>query len=271
MALALVASLALVSGCSTANDPKSAPVDFSSVPQTIAVIGDYGVGTKDAASVARMVNRFNPDLVVTTGDNRYKKPGYERVVGRYYKQEIVAATGNHDYEMGIGAFDEFFNQSPTTRTYTYQADSAVDFFILDSEAGMRSKAVREEQKAWLIRSMANSSKTFKVVVLHHPPYSSGKHSSTKRYQWDYAKMGADLILSGHDHTYERMVRHGATYIVDGTGGAKLYKCKANPVYGSKICLDKYFGALFLYVNDRQLRGVFRTAAGVTLDTFTMNK
>jgi hypothetical protein len=50
-------------------------------------------------------------------------------------------------------------------------------------------------------------------------------------------MGADLILSGHDHTYERMVRHGATYIVDGTGGAKLYKCKANPVYGSKICLD----------------------------------
>ena len=267
----MVALLALVSGCSTANGTKSTPVDFSSVPQTIAVIGDYGVGTKDAASVARMVNRFNPDFVVTTGDNRYKKAGYERVVGRYYKQEIVAATGNHDYEMGIGAFDEFFNLSPTTRTYTYQAESAVDFFILDSEAGMRSKAVREDQKAWLIRAMASSNKTFKVVVLHHPPYSSGKHSSTKRYQWDYAKMGADLILSGHDHTYERMVRHGATYIVDGTGGAKLYKCKANPVYGSKICLDKYFGALFLYVNDRQLRGVFRTAAGVTLDTFTMNK
>ncbi|MEY4451198.1 MAG: hypothetical protein RLZZ380_319 [Actinomycetota bacterium] len=271
LALATALSLIAFSGCTTTDQPKPTPTDYSQVPQTIAVIGDYGVGNKNEAAVARMVNRFSPSITLTVGDNRYKKAGYERLVGRYYKQELIAATGNHDYLMGIGDFDDFFGQSPSSRTFVYEAESEVDFFILDSEAGMRSKAVREEQKAWLIKALANSSRTFKVVILHHPPYSSGKHSSTKRYQWDYAAMGADLIISGHDHTYERMVRHSATYIVDGTGGAKLYKCKNPPVYGSKICLDKYFGALFLYVNNSQLRGVFRTAAGVVLDSFTLSK
>lgn len=272
-ALAFATALLLLafSACSPVSRESPKPVDFSQVPQIIAVIGDYGVGDKNEASVAKMVNRFSPDLTVTVGDNRYKKAGYERLVGRYYKQKIIAATGNHDYEMGIGAYDEYFGQSPSTRTFTYEAESAVDFFILDSEAGLRSRAVREDQKAWLIKALAASDRTFKVVLLHHPPYSSGKHSSTKRYQWDYAAMGADLIISGHDHIYERMVRHSATYIVDGTGGAPLYKCKNPEVYGSKVCHDKYFGALFLYVNDSQLRGVYRTAAGVVLDSFTLSK
>jgi predicted phosphodiesterase len=272
-ALALATALALVAlaGCSTDVKPVPKRPDYSQVPQTIAVIGDYGVGDKHEAAVAKMVERFAPTLTLSVGDNRYKKAGYQRLVGRYYKQDIVAATGNHDYLMGIGAFDDFFGQTPTTRTFTYEAESAVDFFILDSEAGMRSRAVREGQKAWLIRALANSNRAFKVVILHHPPYSSGKHSSTKRYQWDFADMGADLVISGHDHTYERIVRHSATYIVDWTGRAKLYKCKRNPVYGSKICLDNYFGALFLYVNDSQLRGVFRTSAGAVLDTFTFSK
>jgi len=269
--MATALSLVLFAGCSTTEKPSSKPVDYSQVPQTIAVIGDYGVGDKNEAAVATMVGRFAPELILSVGDNRYKKAGYERLVGRYYDQPIIAATGNHDYLMGIGEFDDFFGQSPSTRTFTYEAASEVDFFIIDSEAGMRSKAVRQDQKAWLIKAMAESKRTFKVVILHHPPYSSGKHSSTKRYQWDFADMGADLIISGHDHTYERMVRHSATYIVNGTGGAKLYKCKRPRVYGSRICLDDYFGALFLYVNDSQLRGVYRTSAGVVLDSFTISK
>ena len=272
-ALVLASAFLLLAftGCSSVKQHSSKPADYTQVPQTFAVIGDYGVGDKNEAAVARMVNGFSPDLTLSVGDNRYKKAGYKRLVGRYYKQEIIAATGNHDYLRGIGAFDDYFGQSPSTRTFSYQAESAVDFFILDSEAGMRSRAVREEQKAWLIKAMAASSRNFKVVILHHPPYSSGKHSSTKRYQWDYAGMGADLIISGHDHIYERMVRHSATYIVDGTGGAPLYKCKYPQVYGSKVCHDEYFGALFLYVNDSQLRGVYRTTAGVALDSFTLNK
>ena len=82
--------------------------------------------------------------------------------------------------------------------------------------------------------------------------------------------GADLVLSGHDHTYERVIRRGGMYVVAGTGGAKLYKCK-KLVYGSQGCYDKHYGALFLYVNSYQLRGVFRGTHGQILDTFSIDK
>lgn len=267
--LALFFATASLSGCTPA--VKAPPQEtFTYVPEVIAVIGDFGSGKPAEGRVAKMVASFNPSFIVTTGDNVYTKKGYEKLVKAYYPQEIVAATGNHDYMLGIDKFDKFFGIDSNKRTYSYKAKSGVEFFILDSTAGLASRAVREDQKAWLIKALALSESTFKVVVVHHPPYSSAKHGNTKRYQWDYAAMGADLVLSGHDHTYERIIRRGGMYIVDGAGGAKLYACK-KLVYGSLGCDDKHYGALFLYVNDFQLRGVFRGTAGQVLDTFTLNR
>jgi predicted phosphodiesterase len=217
-----------------------------------------------------MVASFDPSFVVTAGDNVYPKQNYQDQVRDYYAQKLVPATGNHDYENGIAKFDEFFAIDSNSRTYVYKARSGVDFFLLDSTAGLASKATRLQQQTWLARELAQSEANFKVVVLHHPPYSSGKHGSTRRYQWNYAELGADLVLSGHDHTYERIARRGGMYAIAGTGGAKLYDC-GKPVYGSLICDDKHYGALFLYVNSFQLRGVFRTSSGETLDTFTISK
>ena len=270
LALSLVLAI-LVSGCSGQVPKAIATHDYTQVPQVIGIIGDFGVGNRHEGSVAHMVNGFKPDLLMSVGDNVYSNKGYQRLVGEYYKQPMIAATGNHDYQNGIANFDSFFNESENTRTFIYQADSGVDFFVIDSQAGLDSKAVLVEQKAWLIRSTSESTAKFKVVLFHHPSYSSGKHGSTKQYQWDFASMGVDLVVNGHDHIYERIQRAGLTFVVDGTGGAGLYKCRPTRVYGSKICLDSYFGALFLYANASQLRGVYRTSAGDTLDTFTINK
>ena len=265
---ALVASV-LLAACTT---PVPAPpkVDFTSVPEVIAVIADFGSGRAAERRVSNMVASYNPSFVVTAGDNVYSKKSYDDLVKKYYPQELVAAAGNHDYQEGIARFDAFFGIDANNRNYVYKAKSGIDFFILDSTPGLSSKAVREQQKTWLAKELAQSEANFKVVVLHHPPYSSGKHGNTKRYQWSYAEMGADLVISGHDHTYERIIRRGGMYVVAGTGGAKLYKCK-KLVYGSLGCRDDHYGALFLYANSIQLRGVFRTSAGNTLDTFTIAK
>lgn len=268
LALSLVATGLLASCAPTV--PKPPKVDFTFVPEVIAVVGDFGSGKPAEGRVSSMVSQFNPSFVVTAGDNVYTNKGYEKLVEAYYPQEIVAATGNHDYLVGIDKFDSFFAIDSNSRTYSYQSKSGAEFFILDSTAGLASKAVRENQEAWLIKALAKSEANFKIVVLHHPPYSSSKHGSTKRYQWDYASMGADLVISGHDHTYERIIRRGGMYIVNGAGGAKLYKCK-DLVYGSLGCNDKRYGALFLYVNESQLRGVFRGTNREVLDTFTINR
>jgi len=72
LALATALSLVVLAGCASESNPKPKPLDFSQVPQTFAVIGDYGVGNKNEASVAKMVNSFSPDLTLSVGDNRYQ-------------------------------------------------------------------------------------------------------------------------------------------------------------------------------------------------------
>ena len=249
----------------TPNSP-SAPVE-----EVIAVVGDFGVASRKQRAVANLVAKFDPNFVLTVGDNRYKKKfGYQRLVGEYYPQKVVPAAGNHDYEFGIKYFDRYFGTTYRTRNYVYTSESGIDFFILDSTMGLKSTPARRKQKAWLKQELLKSEADFKVVVLHHPPYSSGKHRSTKLFQWDYGPMGADLVLSGHDHTYERIVRSGSTFVVNGVGGAPLYKC-GKRVGGSRRCLDKNYGSLFLYSNQDEVRGVFRSFSGNTLDTFTINR
>lgn len=267
-----IVSLALA-GCAPER-PIQNDTESPYTPQVIAVVGDFGVGDKNQRAVANLVAKHRPDFVVTTGDNVYKKSkSYSNLVGKYYPQPLVPATGNHDYMVGISKFDNYFGTTAETRNYIYHAASNVDFFILDSEAGIRSSEARQEQWNWLVRSVSKSDANFKVVVLHHPPYSSSKkHGSTRVYQWAYRTMGVDLVLSGHDHTYERIIRDGLTYVVDGAGGAKLYKCKAkeNLVEGSTGCYSK-FGALFIYANKTELQAAFKTTNGKILDSFTIRQ
>ena len=262
------------SSCSSAPVEPSQEIPNSSstpVEEVIAVVGDFGVASRKQRAVANLVAGFDPDFVLTLGDNRYKKKlSYQRLVGNYYPQKVVPTVGNHDYEFGIKYFDRYFGTTYATRNYVYKAESGIDFFILDSTMGLKSTPARRKQKAWLRQELLNSEADFKVVVLHHPPFSSSKHGSTKLFQWDYGSMGVDLVLSGHDHTYERIVRGGSTFVVNGAGGAPLYKCKKR-VGGSRRCLDKNFGALFLYSNQDEVKGVFRSMSGKTLDTFTINR
>ena len=227
LSLVTAVTIALgMAGCAPERPiPKETEVPYT--PQVIAVVGDFGVGDKHERAVANLVAKHRPDFVVTTGDNVYKQgKSYDRLVGQYYPQPLVPATGNHDHLLKISRFDSYFGTTAETRNYVYHAASDVDFFILDSDAGIRSSEKRMEQWNWLVRSVSKSTANFKVVVLHHPPFSSStKHGSTVVYQWAYRSMGVDLVLSGHDHDYERIVRDGLNYVVDGAGGAKLYKCK----------------------------------------------
>jgi hypothetical protein len=92
-----------------------------------------------------------------------------------------------------------------------------------------------KQYQFLKRDLGSTSRPFKVFFGHHPAYSSGSHGSTKRMQ-DYLQPlfeqnGVQLVFAGHDHTYERTIINGITYVVSGGGGAPLYRqgrLKGNP-------------------------------------------
>lgn len=240
---------------------------------TIAVIGDFGSGDENERAVADLVAARNPDAIFTTGDNVYSNAGYAALVGDFYGPFVAAgtfypATGNHDYEQGIAAFDDYFGYLKGQRDYTVTLGDS-EFFILDGDQGLASLDANHNQEAWLRTMVGASTAAHKIVVVHYPPYSSGdRHGSTPDYQWDFAGMGVTLVLSGHDHVYERIELGGVTYVVDGSGGKTLYAC-GDSVSGSVLCFDAGFGALFLSSTPEGLVAEFVATDGRVIDSFSL--
>jgi hypothetical protein len=239
-----------------------------------AVIGDFGAdalheeGKLREGKVAALVKSWKPDLIVTVGDNNYPDglaATIDQNIGKYYHEYISpyvgaygpgAATnkflpclGNHDWNSGnVTAHVDYFTL-PGNERYWEWASGPVRFFIVDSDVkepdGTSADSV---QGQWLMQALAAASEPFKVVVMHHPPYSSASHGSTPYMQWPFAAWGADLVLAGHDHTYERLKIGGLPYIVNGLGGAVSYGFNT-PLEGSEARYAGVFGALLADVSE----------------------
>jgi tartrate-resistant acid phosphatase type 5 len=270
----LAAGLAAALPVLTVAPPPASAADQP--PQrAVAVIGDFGSGTDAERRVADLVAHATPRAVVTTGDNVYDSADYDHLVGDFYgsfvsAEALVPAVGNHDHDEGIASFDRFFPYLDGRHVYA-SGRAGIRFFFLDSTVALESGSARERQRAWLQRSLARSQARWKVVVLHHPPYSSGTvHGSTADLQWPFAAWGADLVLSGHEHNYERISRGGVTYVVDGAGGKELYPL-GDPIPGSRVRYDEEFGALFLEASTSSLVGEFWSAAGQRVDRFVLTR
>lgn len=242
-------------------------------PAPVAVIGDFGSGDGNEQAVADLVRASSAAAVVTTGDNVYDDRGYARLVGDYYGpwvvgEDLLPATGNHDHEQGIADFDAYFDYLDGRHVYA-AGRGGMRFFFLDSTVALESADVLARQRAWLKRALQTSKARWKIVVLHHPPFSSSSaHGSTPEFQWPFGAWGADLVLSGHDHVYERIVRNGTTYVVNGAGGKDLYPF-GSPVAGSVARFNAGHGALFLSATPTALRGEFRAVDGSVVDRFAL--
>jgi hypothetical protein len=90
-------------------------------------------------------------------------------------------------------------------------------------------------------------------------------------QWPYKDWGANIVLSGHAHTYERIDVNGLTYIVNGLGGAGKYGFKSTPVAGSQFRYNTDWGAQLVEATDKTISFKFYNTAGILIDTYTMSK
>jgi tartrate-resistant acid phosphatase type 5 len=264
-------------------------------PTTLAVIGDFGTATAAEESVASLVAGWSPDAIVTVGDDYYASAGgsgtdrYDLTIGRYYCGWLAGAvpgawcpsggtagtnrfwpsTGNHDYtDGGIGNYTGYFALPGNERTYSVTV-GPVELFIVDSQAALGSSAEMSAQKAWLEAAAKASTAPWRVAVFHHPPFSSAAHGSTAAMRWPYADWGIDLVLTGHDHSYERVLTDGMTYIVDGLGGAGRYSF-GTPVAGSAARYNADWGALRLVVSESALDGQFISLDGTAQDSFRLS-
>ncbi len=108
------------------------------------------------------------------------------------------------------------------------------------------------------------------MLFHHPPYSSdSSHGSTTYMQWPFAQWGADAVLAGHAHDYERIVRDGIVYFVNGLGGASLYGF-GTPVAGSAFRYSAKYGAQRVTATDTSLTFEFVSVDGVVQDSYAVS-
>lgn len=272
-----------LTGCSIPQEPVATPTQSSIPTQSpslstspiLVAIGDFGSGDSNQEEVAKSIGINDSEWFVSLGDNVYSGAGYSVLVGSYYgdfinNSRFLPATGNHDYLEGIANYDAYFKTSQLTRYYKKAISPDIELFVLDSEAALQSADSMNTQRAWLEEELVRSAAKYKFVVIHHPPFSSGKkHGSNSKFQWNFAELGVTAVLSGHEHLYERLTKDLVTYLVSGAGGKTLYKC-GQAVTGQESCIDNSFGALYFTKIGDSLRGEFKNSESVVLDSFILD-
>lgn len=191
-----------------------------------------------AAATADLVERVlqrNPRAaVLLLGDNVYDNGTareyaecYHPTWGRF-RDRTWPTPGNHEYQTpGATGYFGYFGAAAGPGYYAFNL-GRWRLISLDSNL---SGAAKARQLAWLERELVDNPSHCTLAYWHHPLYSSGGHprNTLMRAEWQRLhEAGAELVLSGHDHEYERFAaqdafgrldRRGMRQFVVGTGGA----------------------------------------------------
>ena len=255
---------------------------------TFAAIGDNGSGGRQAMAVAeRMAKTYqqNPfGHVALLGDISYYgnfEDRYDDVFARPMRPLTDAgvgfelAIGNHDRDLrhsdeGLKAIEAELRLLGTPSRYYKSTHGPADFFFLDSSVPGVFGPGASTQWEWLDDSIASSTSQWKIVVLHHPLYSSGRHGSTvgarNRLEPILVRRGVDLVLAGHDHHYERThPQNGITYVVSGGG------CKTTSVGRSSFtaAAASILHFLLIDIDGERLEGRCVQVDGQVADRFVL--
>lgn len=199
-----------------------------------------------------------PGTVFTTGDNAYDSGTMNQYLSCYdptwgrHKDRTKPVPGNHEYlTAGAAGYFQYFNNVPSY--YAYNLGSW-RIYALNSEISVSATSA---QVTWLKEDLAANPSQCVLAYWHQPRWSSGKnHGNGSEYQalWQVLyEAGADLVLNGHEHNYERFaemnasgaaVSGGMREIVVGTGGKSHYDF-ATPLPGSEIRNSDTYGVLKL--------------------------
>lgn len=262
----------------------------------VAFVGDIqpepGEDLSDELAVEKMIIDWNPAAVILGGDLREygetylgvfeKLTGYKSLINssNLIKNRLWPVLGNHDINDsgGLGEWNEYFSWLPNNKRFYEFRVGPVHFFVLNSYKEPEGITEDSPQAEWLkIKSRASNAR-WKIVVLHVPPYSSmiNYESLTVNgvpLRWPYLYYGIDLVMSGHVHNYERIVKDRVTYIVSGTGGERPFAQFGQPISGSMFRYNQGHGALKLLIDCERIIGQFYTINDPTtpLDTFEIVK
>ena len=271
--LLLAATTLLVWGAPASPDAQTVPFGRADSLK-FAVIGDNGSGTSEQYALGQQMAaqraRFPFEFVLMMGDNIYggQRPAdFTMKFERPYQVllsagvKFYAAIGNHDDPNADIAYRPFNMNG--ARYYTFKKGN-VRFVVADTNY------LDQIQLAWLETTLKGSTEPWKIVYFHHPLYSNGdRHGSNVELRVRLEPMlvanGVNVVMSGHDHAYERLVpQKGITYFVIGSSG-QLRKggLTPSPTTAKGYADDQAFTLMEIAGTELSFRTISRT--GATID------
>ena len=254
-----------------------------SASTSVNVVGDTGwCGSPALRPLSLLMERYEGDILLA-GDLAYPsgtmeefRNCFEPSFGRF-KTRGRAAPGNHDYVASVSAqsyFDYFGDRSGPNRLGYYSFKLAEwTVLMLNTNVPLNRTSA---QYAFVRTTMQQSPTRCTVAVMHHPFDSSGINGPTPslRDLWELMyNLGADLVLAGHDHLYERFApvnadqrkddQKGIRQFTVGTGGAPLYNRVRNSLNSEFLVSN--FGMLRLKLDPALYSWEFMDVNGNVLD------
>jgi hypothetical protein len=297
VAVSAFAALALA-GCAgpvRAPEAPAAPGPSSPVPAvTLVAAGDVACGPDIEITPAQcrqeatagLVEELDPDSVLVLGDTAYETvtaeslKAYDASWGRFLDR-THAVVGNHEYYgEGADAYWNYFGDRAGDRGagwYSYDL-GAWHVIVLNSECGEVGCDTGSDQGQWLAEDLAAHPARCTVAAFHRPRFSSGDEygddESVSGFWQVLQEAGVDVVLNGHEHSYERFApqrdsgrptaEEGMAEFVVGTGGRDL-RGFGEPRPNSEIQWNKSFGVLALTLRGDGYDWRFHATDGAEVD------
>ena len=281
------------------------PIEVSTLsepltPITIGVVGDSGFGEDITADLAAQLAQHQPDFIVHTGDlvylayqegspqAAYQQKWYQTLSSLLRKTVIYPVVGNHemDDDTTYEGVPYYFHAFPifegleggwpeapegAERQWYALELGALQIIFLNTQQ-LYGGAGRAAQDAWLTTRLQDDSFDATMVVFHVPPFTSGRHGLDDRVvasSWVQAfeQSNVFLILSGHDHNYERLEQNGITYVVSGGGSTLLYPRQEQ--LAQSIHFEAKSHYVLLEISEKSVGLQVYDADGQLIDTTTL--
>ena len=284
-------------GCSLCTFATAQPGEAPETFMSFVAFGDSGEPNgppgnplSDTQQVSNLVKRLEPEFIVHLGDCSYPDATTENLQTNlldFYDYKIPEdwwhAFGEHDQTLDAGA--AVLQLLPNVmaagggKLYYRFSQGPVDFFVCNTGAtGVKELSSGTPQMSWLedqlTQSLANSPDRWRIVVMHKPESTS----SVIHYRntdlpdgFDFHLWGADLVVSGHGHHYERFFLGGVHRLICGAGGATLAGFIDPPEQNSIKRYNAEYGVLKFVVSSKRCTVSFVTVSNKIIDTIELRR
>ncbi len=258
-------------------------------PFTVAITGDGASGQKQSDAVVDLIASQDPNLFLYAGDV-YEKGTETEFVNWYgregerfgtFKSITNPIVGNHEYEGGAApGYSTYWSGVPDY--YSYDA-GGWHFIALNSNTQLDEFDPGSAQYEWLRADLAAHPSGCSLAYFHHPVLSVGPQGDTPKLVpiWKLlADKGVDVVVTGHDHQYQRWVPLDSNFQPAGDGTVSFVAGGGGHGIQSTVRTDSRvaavsdttadgFGALFLQLSGGSAQYSYINPGGAIRDSGTL--